>query len=152
MSNVKILGKKLTKQEVTALKALVSEAGWDPKDVQVVESITEPDPANDDEVVLILATPSICSESNIEKEMAKAANGSRRAIWIWPKEATASVVPEACKKFSYSVVSWDAKKLAAVIADDDVTCFELPTGQPMPKVKMEHNLCVEDLKKLKKTN
>jgi hypothetical protein len=150
MSEVKIFGKTLTKQEVASLKALAVEAGCDLKNIEVLDSIGEPDPDSDDEVVLILATPATCSQADIEKEMAKAVNGARRAIWVWPKEAAIAEVPEATKKYSYSVVSWNAEKLAAVVADDDVTCFELPTGQPMPKVKMEHNLCVEDPKKQKK--
>lgn len=150
MSGVKIFGKSLTNQEVAALKALAAEAGCDPKSLQVIDSIGEPDPDGDDEVVLILATPTTCVEAGLEKEMAKAANGARRAIWVWPKGATTGEVPEATKKYSYSVVPWNAEKLAAVVADDDVVCFELPSGQSMPKVKMEHNLCVEDPKKPKK--
>jgi hypothetical protein len=150
MSEVKILGKILTNHDVMELKALAAEAGCDLKNIEVVDSIGEPDPDSEDEVVLILATPATCSQADLEKEMAKAMNGARRAIWVWPKGAATAEVPEAAKKYSYSVVPWNAEKLAAVIADDDVICFELPTGQPMPKVKMEHNLCVEDPKKQKK--
>jgi hypothetical protein len=150
MSEVKILVKTLTNHDVMELKALAAEAGCDLKNIEVVDSIGEPDPDSEDEVVLILATPATCSQADLEKEMAKAMNGARRAIWVWPKGAATAEVPEAAKKYSYSVVPWNAEKLAAVIADDDVICFELPTGQPMPKVKMEHNLCVEDPKKQKK--
>lgn len=150
MPDIKIFGKNLTNQEIEALKALAAEAGCDHKKINVVESIEGPDTEGDDEVILILATPATCSQADLEKEMAKAASGVRRAVWVWPKEGPTADVPEATRKYSYSVVPWDAKKLAAVVADDDVTCFELPTGQPMPKVEMEHNLCVEDPKKPKK--
>ena len=37
MSDVKILGKNLTIQEIAALKALATEAGCDPKKIEVVE-------------------------------------------------------------------------------------------------------------------
>jgi hypothetical protein len=151
MNDVKIFGKSLSNEEVAALKALAIEAGCDPMEIDVVDSISGSDTDSDDEILLILATPATCSETDLEKEMAKAASGVCRTIWVWPKEAPIADVPEATKKYSYSMVPWDAQKLAAVIADDDVTCFELPTGQPMPKEKMEHNLCVEDPKKPKKT-
>jgi hypothetical protein len=42
------------------------------------------------------------------------------------------------------VVSWNAKKLRAVAADDDETCFETPAGEPLPKTPTERNICVED--------
>lgn len=150
MSNVKIFGKTLTREEVDALKKLAADAGCDPAQIQVVDSFGEPDPDGDDEVVLIPATPATCALPNLEKEMTKAVNGVRRAIWVWPKDTAPGEVPEATKKYSYSAVRWDAEKLRAVVADDDVTCFELPNGQPLPHAKMEHNLCVEDPKKKKK--
>jgi len=149
MSRVKILGKSLKKEEVEALVALITEAGCDAERAEIVESIGEPEPDCLDELIFVLATPQTCADPTLEKEFAKVLNGGRRAIWIWPKEAATADIPEATKKYSYSIIPWSAKKLASVVADDDVTCFELPTGEPLPKVEMERNLCVEEVKKTK---
>ncbi len=149
MSDIKILGKTLKAEEVEALTGLATEAGCDVHDIEVVESVGEPDPDCDDEILLILATPATCSQPDLEKDMAKAMNGARRVIWVWPKDGEAAEVPEATKKYSYSIIPWNAEKLSAVAANDDVTCFELPTGQPLPKEKTERNLCVEEIKKPK---
>jgi hypothetical protein len=148
MADIRIFGKTLSEQEVERLKALLAEAGCDPLRITVIDSIGHPDPDCEDEIVLLLATSATCSAPILEKEMANVMNGSRRAIWVWPMDG-APAVPEATKKYSYSVVPWNAGKLAAVIADDDMTCFELPTGQPLPKEKTERNLCIEETKKPK---
>jgi hypothetical protein len=149
MSDVKIFGKTLTGAEVKALAALAAEAGCAVENIKVVESIGEPDAGRGDEIVLILATPATCSQPDLEKEMARAMNGARRVIWVWPENGRAADVPGPTKKYSYSIIPWSAEKLAAVAADDDITCFELPSGQPLPKEKTERNLCVEEIKKPK---
>ena len=151
MNDVKIFGKSLTKQDIEALTTLAVDAGCNSKDIAVVDSVGEPDAKGADEVILILGTPATCAQAGLETEMAKTMNGGRRAVWVWPKDAATAEVPEGCTKYAYSAVTWDAKKLAAVMADDDVICLELPNGQPMPKVKMEHNECVQDPTKQKKT-
>jgi hypothetical protein len=111
--------------------------------------VGDPDSNVDDEVILVLGTAPICADAETEANLAKAANGARRAIWIWPQDSAAAELPPGAAKYSYSVIPWDSEKLRAVSADDDVTCFETPSGEPLPKVPTERNLCVEEKVKVK---
>jgi hypothetical protein len=144
-----IFGTQLTQAEIDALRALAAEAGCPGDKIAVVTSICDPDPNVDDEVILLLGTPSTCADPNLETDLARAANGARRVIWIWPESAGAAELPPSAAKYSYSTVSWNAEKLRAVVADDDVMCFETATGEPIPKVPTERNLCAEDEEKKK---
>ncbi len=92
-------------------------------------------------------TPAACADASLDEELAKTQNGGRRAICIWPVEG--DVPPEhppAAKKYGYSIIPWDANKLRAVAADDDVFYFETPAGEPLPTVETERNLCVVEVK------
>jgi hypothetical protein len=43
------------------------------------------DPDSEDEVILLLGTPSICADPDLETDFTQALKGRRRVIWIWPK-------------------------------------------------------------------
>jgi hypothetical protein len=143
MTRIKILGKVLSDEEVAAVKALAEAAGCQVGQIEVVRSVGEPDPDCEDEIIFVLTTPDTCADPNLEQELAKTPNGGRRAICIWPKDSQPFELPPATTKYSYSIVPWNAEKLRVVVADDDITCFESPTGEPLPKVPTERNLCVE---------
>ena len=144
MTQFTLFGKQLTDAEIDALKALVAEAGCPADEIAVVDAVSDPDPDVEDQVILVLGTAATCADADMETNLAKAANGGRRAIWIWPRDAEAAPLPAAAAKYSYSVIPWSAEKLGAVSADDDVTCFETPSGKPLPKVPTERNVCVEE--------
>jgi hypothetical protein len=97
--------------------------------------------------VLVVMTPATCADASLEEELAKTQNGGRRAICIWPVEGDVSPEhPPAAKKYGYSIIPWDADKLRAVAADDDVFYFETSAGEPLPTVETERNLCVVEVK------
>ena len=48
------------------MKALALDAGFKPDEVVIVESVGEPDVACDDELILVLASPSTCADPEIE--------------------------------------------------------------------------------------
>jgi hypothetical protein len=147
MRRIKILGKTLNDTETAALVDLAVEAGCSAAEIEVVATVGEPVPDCDDEIVLILMSPATCTDTGLEEEMAKTPNGGRRAICIWPLEGDLPTEPPpAVKKYGYSIIPWDAAKLSAVAADDDVLCFETSTGQPLPTVETERNLCVVEVK------
>jgi hypothetical protein len=134
----------------SAVTELAAEAGCSLEEIEVVSSIGGPVPGCDDEIVLVLMSPETCSDPLLEDELAKTPNGGRRAICIWPeKGAVPDEPPSAAKKYGYSIIPWDADKLCSVAADDDVLCFETPTGEPLPKVETERNLCVDEKAKPK---
>jgi hypothetical protein len=143
MTRFTIFGKLLTPAEISALKALLDQAGCPADEIAVVNAIDDPDPDVEDDVIVLLGTDATCADADLETNLARAANGARRAIWIWPTDAIAAELPAPAAKYSYSAVPWSAEKLRAVAADDDVTCFETPAGRPLPKVPTERNLCVE---------
>jgi hypothetical protein len=145
MRRIKILGNKLDAAALKALRALLAEAGFTTKEIEVITSVGEPDPACDDEIILVLTSLETCVDAALEKELAAAQRGGRRAICVWPANAQPTTEPPvAAQKYAYSVIPWDANKLRAVAADDDVLCFENPDGQPLPKPETERNLCVDE--------
>lgn len=139
-----IFGKHLTDAEIEAMKVLAARAGESLADIEVVDGADAAKPDADDGVVLFLGTPSTCAAPDLEDALAAVARGAGRAIWVWPLGAAAIDLPPSAGKYAYSSVPWHAEKLRAVIADDDVTCFETSEGTPIPKVQTERNLCVEE--------
>jgi hypothetical protein len=135
LTRIKIFGRALTAVEAEAVAGLVAEAGCAADQIDVVTSIGKPDVDSEDEVILLLGTPSTCGDADLENDLAQALNAGSRVIWIWPKDAEAGTLPVAAAKYSYSVIPWNPEKLRAVAADDDVMCFESPIGDPLPKVR-----------------
>jgi hypothetical protein len=147
MRRIKILGKALSGAETAAATDLAKEAGFTGEEIEVTASVGDPVPDIDDEIVLVVMTPATCADASLEEELAKAQNGGRRAICIWPVEGDVpSEHPPAAKKYGYSIIPWDADKFRAVAADDDVFYFETPAGEPLPTVETERNLCVVEVK------
>jgi hypothetical protein len=145
MRRLKVLAKGLTEVEVAAAKKLAAEAGFNPGEIEIVPSVGDPIPEYDDEIVLVVMTPSVCADAALEGELKETPNGGRRAICVWPAEGPAALdTPAGAANYAYSIIPWNAAKLRAVASDDDVLCFETPAGAPLPKVKMEHNLCIDD--------
>ena len=151
MRRIRILAKTLDPAALEALLALSMKADFKPDEVEVIESVGEPDPACDDEIFVVLASPETCANPELEKDLVAAQKGGgRRTICIWPADAPSEAEPPvAAQKYAYSVIPWDADKLRAVAADDDVLCFEGPDGQPLPKPETERNLCVDEKAKAK---
>jgi hypothetical protein len=143
VARLTIFGKHLTQAEIEALKALLDEASRPVDEIIIVDSVGDPDPDLDDEVVVVLGTAATCADADLDADLAKVANGPRRAIWVWPEGTEAAALPQPAAKYSYSIIRWDSGKLRDVVADDDITCFETPAGVPIPKVPTERN-CVEE--------
>jgi hypothetical protein len=144
MTKATIFGRGLSPLEIEGLLSLLAEAGSCEGPVAVVEAIPAAGADQDDAVVLLLGTPGTCADSELEANLAQIPARMQRAIWVWPNTSTESNPPPAARKYCYSIVPWSASKLRAVLADDDVTCFEKPDGVPMPKVETERNLCVDE--------
>jgi hypothetical protein len=145
MRRIKILRKGLREADVNALSALLTKAGFSAKEIEIIGSIGEPDVNCEDELFAVL----LSSENpELEKDLAASHRGGRRTICIWPANARVdSEPPDSVLKHAYSVVPWNADKVRAAAANDDVLCFERPDGQPLPKAETERNLCVEEAKK-----
>ena len=145
MRRIRILGKALTDGEVVAISHLAAQAGCSPEEIEVTASVGDPVPDCDDEILLVLMSPATCADEGLEAELAKTPNGGRRAICVWPAEGEVPAEPpNGAKKYGYSIIPWNADKLRAVVADDDVLCFETSAGNPLPKVETERNLCVDE--------
>jgi hypothetical protein len=144
MRRIKILKKGHSPQEVKEIQALALDAGFAPDEIVMAGSVGEPDAKCDDEMVLVLASPSTCADPELENELAAAQRGGRRAICVWPKEGALVEPPAAVTKYAYSIIRWDANKLRVVAADDDELCFEKPDGQTLPAPETERNLCVDE--------
>jgi hypothetical protein len=150
MRRFKILKKGLSSKEVKAMNALAVDAGFKTDEIEMVDSVGEPDAACDDEIILVLASPATCADPELESELAAAQRGGRRTICVWPEEgAAAPEPPDAAKKYAYSIIRWDADKLRVVAVDDDELCFGSQDGQPLPVPKTERNLCVDEKAKPK---
>lgn len=144
MTRVKIYGKPLRHSETQALEKLVEEAACSYGKAVVVDAVEADPESGTDSVVLVLGTPAGCDDSDLEANLMRAHTTGQRVIWVWPENAEPTELPPPAAKYCYSYVPWDARKLAAVVADDDVTCFETATGEKIPQVPTERNLCVDD--------
>lgn len=150
MTVIKLYRHGLSKDEVEELlKMAASAAGIPQSGIEIVEEVGEPEEDCDDEVILTILTPSINTDDKFEKNLEKAPIGGRRAICIWGKTGEQFPLPPAVQKFSYSIIPWNLDKLRAAIVLDDVTCFENPSGQPLPPVDTDRNVCVVEQKKPK---
>jgi hypothetical protein len=145
MRKIKLLSKGLTQAEIDAAMKLAIAGGCSVEELEVVGKVGEPDPDCDEELVLVVMTPGVCADPDVETELKKTPNGGRRTICVWPESAEANQQPPAAvAKYAYSIIPWKPTKFSAVAADDDVMFFETPDGTPLPKVKMDHNECVEE--------
>ena len=144
MAKATIFGRGLDPHEIEAFLALLAETGTCESPADVVETINAVSSDLVDAVVLLLGTPSTCADKELEANLAQAPASTQRAIWVWPKNSPETNPPPAARKYCYSIVSWSAEKLSAVMADDEVTCFEKANGAPLVKVETERNLCVDD--------
>lgn len=144
MRKIKVLGNGLTKAEIEAARNLAIEGGYAAEEIEVVGEVGQPDPACDEELILVVMTPAACADPVMEIELKKTPNGGRRAICVWPENTDhGQQAPAAAANYAYSIITWNPEKFCAVAADDDVMYFETPAGTAMPKVKMDHNCCVE---------
>lgn len=144
MRRIKLLRECLSTEELADLRGLAAEAEFADGEIEVIDSVGDPDDQCDDEIILILINPATCGSPVLEKALVAAQNGSRRAILVWPKGGGAVEPPAAAKKYAYSIIPFDADKLRIVAADDDRLCFEMANGVPLPQPKMERNLCVDE--------
>ena len=143
MTKVSILSRGLKPQEINDLRALLAESGVCEESAELLQMISDL-PPDDDEVVILLGTSTTCLDGDLEADLVRSQASAQRVIWVWPKESTEVELPAAAKKYCYSVVPWNAKKLGETIADDDVICFEKADGTPLAKVETERNICVDD--------
>lgn len=145
MRRLRILTKLLTSEEIAALAALAAASGFAPDEIEMVPVIGAPLANCDDENILILLSEAACAAPDLEDNVKQVSNGARRAICVWPDDAEGEIeTPAWARKYAYSVVPWDAEKLKAAAADDDMLIFEMPSGAVMPKVYTERNMCVDE--------
>ena len=144
MTKVTIFGNGLAPHEIKALQTFLAKTGACEGPVEVLQTISDVPPADDDAVVVFLGTAATCLNGELEANLMRSQASAQRAIWLWPNESADSLLPAAAKKYCYSVVAWNAKKVRETMADDDVTCFENADGTPLAKVETERNICVED--------
>jgi hypothetical protein len=145
MRRARILAAGLTEQEVADLKELCLRAGFTDEELDAVPVVAAPIADCDDELLLVPLSLAVRQAPQLEGELIKAHSGARRTICVWPEGTDPqSTPPEAVRKYAYSIVPWDADKLRRAAADNDVLIFEAPTGETLPTVPVERNLCVDE--------
>jgi len=140
MSKILIYRRGLNRAELDGLLKLLKEAGAS-ANLEFLEDIPPAEEECGDEVVVFLLTRAVIEGGAFDDQIAKVPDGGRRAICIWPADATDAPLPGAAAKFSYSIVSWNAERLRIALADDDSTCFETPSGEPLEAPDTERNEC-----------
>jgi hypothetical protein len=142
VSKVHVFIEDLAQEEIEALILLLEAAGVLPDEIGVVDEVETPTDECQEDVFVFLLTPETIASAAAHEAISEVPNGGRRAICVWPKEASDELPPPpAVAKFSYSIVSWNAERLRAAIADDDTTCFEKPSGEPILPPETERNEC-----------
>ena len=144
VSKVHVFIQDLAKEETEALIFLLEAAGVPLDEIVLVEEVKAPTDECQDDVFVFLLTPETIASAAAQAAISQVPNGGRRAICVWPEDASDELPPPpAAFKFSYSTISWNAARLRAAIADDDTTCFEKPSGEPIPPPETERNECDE---------
>jgi len=141
VSKVHVFIEGLAQDEIQALILLLEAAGVPSAEIVLVDEVEAPTDECQEDVFVFLLTPESIASAATQEAISKVPNGGRRAICIWPQDASDELPPPAAAKFSYSTVSWDAERLRAAIADDDTTCFEKPSGEPILPPETERNEC-----------
>jgi hypothetical protein len=141
VSQVHIFTKDLTQDEVQALILLLGAAGVPADEIVLLDEVEPPTDDCQEDVFVFLLTPETIASAAAQEAISTVPNGGRRAICVWPEGAADELPPPAAAKFSYSTVSWNAEHLRTAIADDDTTCFEKPSGEPIPPPETERNEC-----------
>jgi len=144
MARIQVYGPVLRKAESTDLLDLLQGAGCEPGSVKFIDHIPDPIEGAEDVVLIVMLTPEVISDRNLEQQLAKATNGGRRVVCIWPPEASNEPAPASVEKYSYSLVSWNPDRLRSVLSDDDVICFETPAGNARPTPTTDRHICAEE--------
>jgi hypothetical protein len=141
VSKVHVFIEGLAQEEIDALILLLEAAGVPADEIELVDEVETPTDECQEDVFVFLLTPETIASAAAQEAISKVPNGGRRAICVWPEDALDELPPPAAAKFSYSTVSWDAERLRVAIVDDDTTCFEKPSGEPIPPPETERNEC-----------
>lgn len=141
MSKVHVFIEGLAQGEVEALMLLLGAAGVPADEIVLVDEVEPPTDDCQEDVFVFLLTSETIASAAAQEAIPKVPDGGRRAICVWPEGAADELPPPAAAKFSYSTVSWNAERLRIAIADDDTTCFEKPSGEPIPPPETERNEC-----------
>ena len=145
MRRITILDRNLKIEEIEQIKGLAEDADITDDEIELSDTVGEPDPDREDEIILILASPATCADPALEADLATTQRGGRRAICVWPHDAATDAQPtDAMHKYAYSIIRSDPERLRVVATEEDQHCFETPNGQPLPKPKTERNLCVDE--------
>ena len=143
MPKVRIYHQGLNKTDLDTLVALVKDAGVPATSIEFLKNIPPPDDECGDEVIVFPLTRGVVENGEFDAQIAKVPDGGRRAICVWPADVTDATPPDAARKFSYSIVSWNVERLRAALTDDDSVCFETPSGEVL-KAPDTERLCEEE--------
>jgi hypothetical protein len=141
VSKINVFIKCLAQEEIEALILLLAGSGVPLDEILLVDEVKPPMGECQEDVFIFLLTPGTIASAAAQMAISKVPDGGRRAICAWPEGAADELPPSAVTKFSYSTVSWNAERLRTAIADDDTTCFETPSGEPILPPETERNEC-----------
>jgi hypothetical protein len=141
VAKVFIYGPGSGEDEISALLRLLADAGIPTSDIELVNAVGPATDGCEQDVFIFLLSPQAMGNDAMGGEIAKVPDGGRRAICVWPQDSTNASPPESAAKFSYSIVSWNPERLRVALADDDVSCFENPMGEPLPAEDTERLEC-----------
>jgi hypothetical protein len=144
VSKVHVFVEGLANDEIEELILLLEAAGVPADEIVLVDEVKAPTDECQEDVFVFLLTPETIASAAAQEAISQVPNGGRRAICVWPEDASDELPPPPVAfKFSYSTISWNAERLRAARADDDTTCFEKPSGEPIPPPETERNECDE---------
>ncbi len=141
MARIKICRRNLSQAALEGLLELLSGAGCLAADIELVDEIGPPLEEVLDQIAIFVLDEATCGQPEFEEQMNNTPTAGCRAICVWPEGAASFDLPESVRKYAYSIVSWNAERLRVALADDDVTCFETPTGTPWTAEEIKRHEC-----------
>src|SRR4051812_8689261 len=99
MPAIQIYGPQLQGRDKRRLLDLLESAGQDVNAVKHLDGIPGPVEGPDDVVMIVMLTPDVASNPNLEAELAAATKGGTRVVCIWPEQAPDEPAPTAVEKY-----------------------------------------------------
>lgn len=136
-----------SEDELRELRKLLSEAGCSDTEISVVTSVSEDVAAGLHDACIFLVGPELLGNEALQAEL-RTLHG-RRAICIWPRDATDEAVPSALTRYAYSILAREPATIRSVLESTDVYRHQKPDGTDLPR---EPKIIKEDFTRQKKSS
>jgi hypothetical protein len=93
------------------------------------------------DLVIVILTPDLESDPNLEIIIAEATRRGCEVLGIWPKSSEAGALPEPLKNYADSILAWGAQAICGHIGTDGAREFQQSDGSREKYKQTDRNPC-----------